>query len=221
MMASGGRAVYMRTVRAVASWSSWPRCARWSKRSPQERRRLKPGTCWRPEARGGSSRYTLTDFRHWSEADGDCQDTRAEVLIADSRVTPTFTSSRHCSVARGKWIGPWDYATWTNPADVDIDHLVALKEVWESGARIWGPVNRQHVANDKFRYALDVVTDNVNASKGDPDPAEWLPSSPPRPLHLRHPLGHGQVPVEAVGRRRGTSSPLLRRQARDSTGQSV
>jgi hypothetical protein len=81
-------------------------------------------------------------------------------------------------VARGKWISPWDYATWTNPADVDIDHLVALKEAWESGARIWGPVNRQRFADDMFRYTLDAVTDDLNASKGERDPAEWLPSSP-------------------------------------------
>jgi hypothetical protein len=79
---------------------------------------------------GGSSTYTRTAFRHWIDADRDCQNTRAEVLIAESRVPVIFTSSRHCTVARGRWLSRWDYATWTNASDVDIDHLVALKEAW-------------------------------------------------------------------------------------------
>jgi hypothetical protein len=127
---------------------------------------------------GGSSTYTRTAFRHWIDADGDCQSTRAEVLIVESRVPVTFTSSNHCTVARGRWLSPWDYATWTNASDVEIDHLVALKEAWESGARIWGPVNRQRFANDLYAYTLDAITDNLNASKGDRDPAEWLPAGP-------------------------------------------
>jgi hypothetical protein len=44
------------------------------------------------------------------------------VLISESRVPVTFTSSNHCTVARGRRLSPWDYATWTNASDVDIDH---------------------------------------------------------------------------------------------------
>jgi hypothetical protein len=29
-----------------------------------------------------------------------------------------------------------------------------------------------------YRDTLDAITDDLNASKGDPDPAEWLPSGP-------------------------------------------
>ena len=99
------------------------------------------------------------------------------MLIAESKITPTYTSSSHCTVSRGKWYSWYDGATWYYPADVDIDHVVALKEAWESGARHWSAYNRERYANDLgYAWSLDAVTDNVNSSKGDRDPAEWLPS---------------------------------------------
>ena len=51
-----------------------------------------------------------------------------------------------------------------------------LKEVWEFGARLWSVNNRTLYANDLgFAASLVAVTDNVNSSKGDSDPAAWLP----------------------------------------------
>ena len=124
----------------------------------------------------GSTTYDRSYFRHWTDANGDCQNTRAEVLIAESRVTPSYSTSRHCTVTSGKWISYYDGATWTNPSDVDIDHVVALKEAWESGARLWSSTSRERFANDLgFSPSLVAVTDNVNQSKSDRDPASWLP----------------------------------------------
>ena len=122
--------------------------------------------------------YSRSYFRHWTDANRDCQDTRAEVLIAESRVAPSYTSSRRCAVARGRWVSPWDLATWTYPSDVDIDHVVALKEAWDSGARSWSALNRERFANDLGHpWTLETVTDNVNSSKSDRDPSQWLPPS--------------------------------------------
>jgi hypothetical protein len=139
-------------------------------------RQLAAGLVVRAES--GSSTYGRTAFKHWVDANGDCQDTRVEVLVAESRVAPSYTTSRHCTVSRGRWVSPYDGATWTNPSDVDIDHVVALKEAWESGARSWTAANRQRFANDLgHNWTLEAVTDNVNASKGERDPAEWLPAT--------------------------------------------
>ena len=92
-------------------------------------------------------------------------------------MAPTYTTSRHCTVSRGRWFSEYDGATWTNPSDVDIDHVVALKEAWDSGARSWSALNRERYANDLgYSGTLLAVTDNVNASKGDRDVAQWLPS---------------------------------------------
>lgn len=128
----------------------------------------------RPET--GNSTYARSYFRHWVDADGDCQDTRTEVLIAESKTAPAYTTSRRCALASGRWASYYDGVTWTRPADLDIDHLVALKEAWGSGARLWSAGNRARYANDLgFPAALVAVTDNVNQAKSDKDPAEWLP----------------------------------------------
>ena len=97
------------------------------------------------------------------------------MLIAESRVTPRYTTTRNCTVLPGRWISAYDGATWTLASDVDIDHRVALKEAWESGARSWTATNRMRFANDGYPLALEAITDNVNSSKQDSDPAQWMP----------------------------------------------
>jgi hypothetical protein len=101
------------------------------------------------------------------------------VLIAESWVPVTFTSASRCTVASGRWFSSYDGTTWSTAGDLDIDHLVALKEAWESGARNWTTDRRRLFANDlDYPVSLFAVTDNVNASKSDRDPAEWLPPLP-------------------------------------------
>ncbi len=133
----------------------------------------------------GGTTYDRAYFKHWIDANGDCQHTRTEVLIAESKVTPTYSSSSRCTVTKGKWYSYYDGAYWTNPSDVDIDHMVALKEAWESGARSWSTTNRTRYANDLgLSVSLVAVTDNVNSSKSDRDPAQWLP--PRASVHCKY-----------------------------------
>lgn len=116
--------------------------------------------------------YDRDEFKHWVDADDDCLDTREEVLAADSLV-PVGDS---CTVTAGEWFSYYDHLTWTQPSDVDIDHMVPLKEAWDSGAHAWDDDARERYANDLGdRRSLVAVTDNENQSKSDRDPAEWLP----------------------------------------------
>ena len=119
--------------------------------------------------------YSRDLFRHWVDADGDGCHARNEVLIAESETTVSVGSS--CTLSGGRWYSYYDGASWTNPADVDIDHMVALAEAWDSGASAWSSSERQSFANDLGDYRTLVgVTDDVNQAKGDQDPATWLPT---------------------------------------------
>jgi hypothetical protein len=117
--------------------------------------------------------YLRTLFRIWIDADHDGCDTREEVLIAES-LTTTRTGSG-CSVA-GSWRSVYDGLRTTAPSTFDIDHVVPLKEAWDSGAWSWTPARRQAYANDLGdSRTLRAVSATSNRSKGDRDPAQWLP----------------------------------------------
>ncbi|MFJ6697566.1 HNH endonuclease family protein [Streptomyces sp. NPDC091272] len=123
-------------------------------------------------AEGSSDGYSREKFPHWSTQSGACN-TREAVLKRDGRDVQQDSS---CAAVKGSWYSEYDGATWTAAADVDIDHMVPLAEAWRSGARNWTTADREAFANDLTRPQLIAVTDNVNQSKSDQDPAEWLPS---------------------------------------------
>ncbi|MGL4176394.1 MAG: HNH endonuclease family protein [Dermatophilaceae bacterium] len=126
-----------------------------------------------------NSGYDRDLFPHWSDLDGDCRDTRHEVLVSEAEPdTPlTYTSSARCSVDTGRWFSYYDRVSWTDASDLDVDHLVPLAEAWGSGASGWSTDQREDYANDiGDRRTLVAVTDDVNQAKSDKDPAEWLPT---------------------------------------------
>ncbi|MFD3780434.1 HNH endonuclease family protein, partial [Streptomyces sp. NPDC058612] len=61
---------------------------------------------------------------------------------------------------------------------LDIDHMVPLAEVWDSGASAWTAARRGAYANVLGQgTSLVAVTARSNRSKSDQDPAQWLPPS--------------------------------------------
>ncbi|OZV74968.1 HNH endonuclease [Micromonospora echinospora] len=128
-----------------------------------------------PVATENRTGYSRDLFPHWIDTDGDGCNTRYEVLIAEATTRPSVGSG--CQLSGGRWYSYYDAAYWTNPSDLDIDHMVALAEAWDSGARNWTTSRRQSFANDLGDVrSLVAVTDNVNQSKGDQDPASWMPT---------------------------------------------
>lgn len=116
--------------------------------------------------------YSRDLFPHWITISGTCN-TRETVLKRDGDNVVTNSA---CAATSGSWYSPYDGATWTAASDLDIDHLVPLAEAWDSGASAWTTAQRQAFANDLTRPQLIAVTDSVNQSKSDKDPAEWMPS---------------------------------------------
>jgi hypothetical protein len=126
---------------------------------------------------GSSSGYSRDQFPHWIDNNGDCQDTRDEVLAWESTVTVSWDSAG-CNVTSGRWWSAYDNQTLTDPADIQIDHFVPLAEAWRSGASSWTLAQRRSFANDlSHEETLRAVSGSSNASKSDHDPDEWLPSN--------------------------------------------
>ncbi|WP_239082639.1 HNH endonuclease family protein [Actinoplanes teichomyceticus] len=122
------------------------------------------------EANAGT--YDRDLFPHWITISGTCN-TRETVLERDGSGVVVSSS---CAATSGSWYSPYDGATWTAAADLDIDHVVPLAEAWRSGASAWTTSKRQSFANDLTRPQLIAVTDDVNQTKGDQDPSTWQPS---------------------------------------------
>lgn len=123
------------------------------------------------EEESNSPAYDRDLFNTWITIEGTCN-TREYVLKRDATEVEVGSD---CYPTSGQWTSEYDDVSTTDPADLDIDHIVPLKEVWVSGARNWDDDQREAIANDVTRPQLIAVTDNLNQSKGDKDIAEWVP----------------------------------------------
>lgn len=59
-------------------------------------------------------------------------------------------------------------------SEIDIEHVVARSEAWDSGAYAWDQDKRDAFANDPLE--LMAVSSGGNRAHGEKDAAEWLPS---------------------------------------------
>lgn len=110
-------------------------------------------------------------FGTWTDADGDCRNSRAETL-EHSSLAPVDEA---CTIHEGKWFDPYTGDTLTRAQDLDIDHIVPLKEAWLSGAFAWTREERVAYANDP--EVLLAVGKHANRRKSDKDPARWMPEN--------------------------------------------
>ena len=122
--------------------------------------------------------YDRDDWNHWIDENGDCQNTRHEVLIEESFETVIYTSDTYCSVSTGKWYGNYTGQYYYNASELDIDHFIPLKNAHQSGGYNWSSEKKEEFAN----YRLDpdnllAVNLSANRSKGAKGPDEWKPSN--------------------------------------------
>lgn len=124
-----------------------------------------------------SPAYDRGKFEHWIDADRNGCNARYEVLIRSS-LTPVEVVPP-CKLFGGTWHSTYDEMVVVDPADIEIDHVVALAEAWRSGAAVWTDSERRDFANDLgVDYALVPSSGVANQKKADKDPARWLPTEP-------------------------------------------
>ena len=120
--------------------------------------------------------YDRGDWKHWVDEDGDCQDARQEVLVAESLEPVTFETDRECRVATGQWWAPHLGHHLGNPSQVDVDHHAPLKNAHLSGGWSWDAATREAYANDLTNPDhLVAISARHNRSKGARGPQEWAP----------------------------------------------
>ena len=120
--------------------------------------------------------YDRDQWGDWIDADGDCQDTRQEVLIAESTTQVGFKTAKKCRVASGTWDGPFTGRQFTDPRKLDIDHMVPLENAHRSGGWAWNRAKKMRFANDlSYDGHLNAVHFLANRSKGSKGPEAWMP----------------------------------------------
>lgn len=124
------------------------------------------------------SAYRRADWGGWTDPDRDCQDTRQEVLLAESKSPVRFKTSAECSIASGRWEDFYSGEVLTDPALIDIDHVVSVKEAYDGGGSTWSKRRRSTFYNDRLN--LVVTSRHTNRSKGDAGPKDWTPPDPSR-----------------------------------------
>ncbi len=119
--------------------------------------------------------YRRDAFPHWLDIDGDGCDAREQVLRRDAIGFAQVDGFR-CFVVEADWRSPYDGVTTSDRTSVDIDHVVALKEAWDSGAWAWSDARRVAFANDTSDpRTLRAVSSRSNRVKSDRDPSNWMP----------------------------------------------
>jgi hypothetical protein len=106
-------------------------------------------------------------------------DTRNDVLRRDLVDVVTKPGTGGCAVLSGVLNDPYTGTSVEfqrgpgTSALVQIDHVVALSDAWQTGAAQWDDVTRRNFANDPAN--LQATLGWVNQEKGDGDAATWLP----------------------------------------------
>lgn len=116
-----------------------------------------------------------TQFGEWIKPLKDsCLNTRGIVLQRDSSVKVGINEK--CFVTNGAWYDPYTDKNYNDSADIQIDHVVALKNAYMTGAHSWNNTKRclyaNYLGND---FHLLAVNGPENMKKSDKSPLDYVP----------------------------------------------
>ncbi len=136
-------------------------------------------------ADGGSGEappYSRSQFGDgWGDLDGDGCSTRNEILSRDLTEVVYRGGTNDCVVESGILDDPYTATTIqfqrgeTTSQMVQIDHVVALADAWNSGAWQWETEQRLQFSNDPLN--LLAVDGDANQEKGAATFDQWVPTN--------------------------------------------
>ena len=132
------------------------------------------------KGRAPKTGYSRSQFGPaWSDVNRNGCDTRNDILKRDLTGIVYRVKTRDCVVESGVLQDRYSGETINfvrgniTSMEVQIDHVVALSNAWQTGAFKLSLLQRTALANDPLN--LFAVKGRLNSQKGDGDAATWLP----------------------------------------------
>lgn len=121
-----------------------------------------------------SSDYKRKSWKHWTDEDKNCFNTRQEIL-KDQSIVPVEIKRRgkKCFVKSGEWNDYYYPEILTSPGQIDIDHIIPLKHAHDIGGSAWTKEQKEIFANDPEN--LVITNKTYNRRKGSKRIDQWLP----------------------------------------------
>lgn len=110
----------------------------------------------------------------WADANNSGCRTRYDVLFGS--LANAKSDGTKCGVQSGELFDYYTGKTISYADGIDIDHIVAKKNAWDSGGYLWDKDAWVEYANDAKRVLI-ATSDSANRSKGGKDAADWLPEN--------------------------------------------
>lgn len=133
--------------------------------------------------------YNRDEWNHWVTAGiSSCWNVREAVLfdeaekgsavLKDKAGNTVDSESKACSIEGGKWTDPYTGDVFTDPAKLDIDHMIPLGYAAKHGGQAWDKNKKQKYANDmSYSNHLIAASAGANRSKSDQGPSQWKPAN--------------------------------------------
>jgi hypothetical protein len=132
------------------------------------------------KGRAPKTGYTRAQFGPaWADVDRNGCDTRNDILKRDLTSITYRAKTRNCVIESGTLVDRYSGETINfvkgniSSMEVQIDHVVALSNAWQTGAFKLTADQRRALSNDHLN--LFAVKGRLNSQKGDGDAATWLP----------------------------------------------
>ena len=132
------------------------------------------------KGRAPKTGYTRAQFGPaWSDVDRNGCDTRNDILKRDLKAIVYKSAGDSCVILSGLLIDPYSGESINflrgvaTSSEVQIDHVVALSNAWQTGAFKLSADTRKAFANDPLN--LLAVKGSLNSQKSDGDAATLLP----------------------------------------------